>query len=46
MKISYLRNIRLRWILTNLTTATYIDGLTRETGDQSEISDLRQLFSI
>jgi hypothetical protein len=38
MKISYLRKIGLRYICTNLTTTTYIDGYTQETGDQCEVS--------
>jgi hypothetical protein len=37
-KISYLRKIRLHRIHTNLTTAAYIDGSIKETGDQSDIS--------
>jgi hypothetical protein len=37
-KISYLRNIRLRCIRTDLTTVAYIDGSIHETGDQSEFS--------
>ena len=45
MKISYLRKIELRCIRTTLTTAAYIDGFTQEIGDQSEISNLRRLFS-
>jgi len=46
MKISYLRKIELRCIRTTLTTTAYIDEFTQETGDQSEISNLRRLFSI
>ena len=46
IKISYLRKIELRCIRTTLTTAAYIDGFTQETGDQSEISNLRRLFNI
>ena len=46
MKISYLHKIELRCIRTTFTTAAYIDGFTQETGDQSEISNLRRLLSI
>jgi hypothetical protein len=46
MDISYLRKIRLRWIRTILTTEAYIDGLTQETGDQYEISNICRLFNI
>jgi hypothetical protein len=37
-KISYLRQIRLHCIHTNLTTTAYIDGSIKVIGDQSEIS--------